>query len=229
MQENFCSQLYDHLQDLKKAKGDFDTAAKGLENGNRRIVREVYEDYKEKRNIIDSIIGKIKKLKYIDFLEKLYKIKPAAKPEQIDIMIGGKTKEKLMQEMKRNDISVDSLAKKIINDNDFRISQEAKKINLIKLSVGDLGFIEGATTKEIYKRAKELGLYLCTAETGPNLRLQTESKDKIVVAMKEFKDLGAFFLYYYEGQLKLACVRANLDEKWPADYFWVFSLDKIEN
>ena len=36
----------------------------------------------------------------------------------------------------------------------------------------DLGFPDGATTAQLFKRASELGLELCPPELGPHLRLE---------------------------------------------------------
>lgn len=35
-----------------------------------------------------------------------------------------------------------------------------------------MGFINGATTKQVYQKAKELGLRLCPPELGPHMRMQ---------------------------------------------------------
>ncbi len=51
-------------------------------------------------------------------------------------------------------------------------------LRLVKPSVGDLGFINGATTKEICVRAKKLGLDRCPAETGPQLRHQYKDQPR---------------------------------------------------
>lgn len=41
----------------------------------------------------------------------------------------------------------------------------------VELSVGKLGFPDGATTRQIFERASELDLELCPLELGPHLRL----------------------------------------------------------
>lgn len=45
-------------------------------------------------------------------------------------------------------------------------------LQTVELTVEDLGFLEGANTTQIYKRAGELGLELCPLELGPYLRLE---------------------------------------------------------
>ena len=59
---------------------------------------------------------------------------------------------------------------------------------MVRLTVRDLGFERGATTEEIYKRAKELGLELCPAEVGPNYRLKYQDQplnEWIYIGMKQ--------------------------------------------
>ncbi len=50
-------------------------------------------------------------------------------------------------------------------------SDKEKETELIKVAVGDF-FKKGATRKDFYERAIELGLALCPIEVGPQLRLQ---------------------------------------------------------
>lgn len=52
------------------------------------------------------------------------------------------------------------------------ISREKQEISIVILSLGAMGFTRGATKKDVYKRAYELGLDLLPAEVGPHLRLQ---------------------------------------------------------
>src|SRR5581483_3717379 len=48
----------------------------------------------------------------------------------------------------------------------FTPATEEKKLDLVAVSVAELGFANGATLRDIYARAKELGLELCPAEVG---------------------------------------------------------------
>src|SRR5262249_60691945 len=55
----------------------------------------------------------------------------------------------------------------------FPFRKTEAKLDLVVLTAADLGFQEGYTSlAEIYRRAIELGLNLCPAEEGPQLRLQ---------------------------------------------------------
>jgi len=64
-------------------------------------------------------------------------------------------------------------ASRVLELPEFRVSNSTRKVSLAVLSVGDLGFgAEGASLKDIYRRAAWLGLGLCPAEVAPELRLQ---------------------------------------------------------
>jgi hypothetical protein len=60
----------------------------------------------------------------------------------------------------------------------FTASSEETEVNLVVASVAELGFKDGATREDIYKRAQELGLELCPPEVGPQLRLQYKDQPK---------------------------------------------------
>ena len=65
---------------------------------------------------------------------------------------------------------IDSWADQILGRISF--SQPDTKLNLVLVAVSDLGFgPQGASLKDIYERASQVGLALCPAEVGPALRL----------------------------------------------------------
>jgi len=70
-------------------------------------------------------------------------------------------------------------------------SGEAHKYELVRFTVESLGFPKGATTTEIWAKGQELGLELCPAEVGPNLRLQYPDQpmdDYLWLAMEQITD-----------------------------------------
>lgn len=69
----------------------------------------------------------------------------------------------------------------------FSITTEKTAVDLVNVSVEELGFKDGADQKEVYARACELGLDLCPAEVAPRLRLEYVDQpagDILVVAME---------------------------------------------
>lgn len=102
-------------------------------------------------------------------LEHLYTKFPEGRIERRTLEIGGKTAEEYEKEFaaqghQTNDYSRDLLAK-------MPISKEARELDTVRFTVADLGFTKSTRHDEIQKRAKELGLDLAPAETGPALRL----------------------------------------------------------
>jgi hypothetical protein len=66
-------------------------------------------------------------------------------------------------------------------------SKSKETYELVGFNIGQLGFPKGATIEQIYQRAQELGLELCPAEVGPQLRLQSDQK-RTLIAMKQIAD-----------------------------------------
>ena len=65
-------------------------------------------------------------------------------------------------------------ANEALGRQEFTLSPERHIISLVRTTVAGLGFDAAAmpTIKEVYHKAKEVGLAVCPAEAGPQLRLQ---------------------------------------------------------
>ena len=63
-------------------------------------------------------------------------------------------------------------ANNILGKKEFTVFKEPTEVNLVVLTVAELGFPKGAKLKGIYQAAKKRGLELCSAEVGPQLRIQ---------------------------------------------------------
>ena len=147
---------------------------------------------------------------------------------------GGKNKDQLIQELIAKNINIlknipiREYAEDMINSKDFTISETREDISLVRLTVKDIGFPDGATTDQIYQRAKDLGLELCPAETGPNLRLQNSTLEYTLIAMKQIADrLGNPRVFYLgrDGRgLRLDGAWAEPDREWASDSKFVFRL-----
>jgi hypothetical protein len=108
-------------------------------------------------------------------------------------------------------------------------SQKEIDLDLVAVSVGDLGFKGSARYADICTRAIELGLGLCPAEVGPALRLQygdQPSGEWLRVAMEAITDrIGDRDIFRVErgsGDLWLDADRGNPDCVWGAEYRFVF-------
>jgi hypothetical protein len=105
----------------------------------------------------------------------------------------------------------------------FTVITGKKEFELVVVTVAELGFKDGATRKDIYARAKKLGLNLCPPEIGPRLRLKYTDQpmnDFLVIAMKAIKGLDGIYSLFY--------LKHNVDGLWliseeegaPAVKFW---------
>jgi hypothetical protein len=69
-------------------------------------------------------------------------------------------------------VRVGDSADEVLGRPAFHFSQARTDVDLVVVSVAELGFQDATPLGEIYRRAGELGLELCPAEVAPLLRLQ---------------------------------------------------------
>ncbi len=162
-------------------------------------------------------------------IEHIYTKFPEGKIQRYNIEIGGKAKDQLKKEMKAKNIYVSDYADDLLEK--IETLKQAESTGLIRITVKDLGFPGGATTDQVYKRAKELGLELCPAETGPHLRLQYSGKEWILVAIKQMAGRGGrpgvFGLSWVGDRLELRG-GAGSGHRWSPGSKFVFRLRKLE-
>lgn len=134
------------------------------------------------------------------------------------------------------------IAKKILLEKGYQISGwgeeilqktsfsgEKKNLKLVSFSVESLGFPNGATTKEIFEKAKKFGLELAPAEVGPQMRLQYQDQSMgewLLLAMEPITDSrggpAVFYLERYEDGSWLGALSALPDLRWGAGHQFVF-------
>ena len=132
--------------------------------------------------------------KQLAHLDHIYTKFPEGKIYQESIKIDkNKTPAQYLAEFKKLGIQISNYVKYMLEHMSGSSDEEKKKnildrikegifgnednstteqVDMIRLTVADLGFPNGATKEQIYKRKEELGLDLCPAEVGPNYRLQ---------------------------------------------------------
>ena len=166
-------------------------------------------------------------------VEHIYTSFPEGKIRRMETVIGGKNKKELKKELVRRNIQVTSYATSMIDSKDFTVQEGSEKLELVRLTVKDLGFPNGATTQEIFDKAKTFGLDLCPAEVGPQLRLQYEDQplgEWLYIAMKQITDSGGgplVFCLVRDGDgLWLDVYWALPDYRWYPEYGFVFCLRK---
>ncbi|MEK5185365.1 helicase [Solibacillus sp. FSL W7-1324] len=88
------------------------------------------------------------------------------------VEVGGLSKVDLIRKLEQSSILLNQYGEKLLHDDRFITTETKYSVEIVELSVRDLGFPNGATLPEIFKQANELGLQLCPPELGPYLRLE---------------------------------------------------------
>lgn len=102
----------------------------------------------------------------------------------------------------------------IIGKPEFVVAAGEMEVDLVKVTVAELGFKDGARRDQICARSKELGLELCPAEVGPQLRLQYKDQPNgewILIGMEPIRHSG--------GGLYVFGVEHDDDGLWLHGYF----------
>ena len=147
----------------------------------------------------------------------------------INLGTGLETAEDFRRALRDGEFWLSAWASDILGKPAFTAATEESEVDLVKVTVAELGF-KGAQRDQIYARAKELGLELCPAEVGPQLRLQYQDQPNgewITVAMEEpihasDGNLWLFFVGRGDSGLWLSSYCSDPDGFWVADEPWVF-------
>ncbi|MBU0648581.1 hypothetical protein KJ969_00520 [Patescibacteria group bacterium] len=170
----------------------------------------------------------------LDALHGRAKIVPADPSEfpvfkTIKLGTGPKTGDELFAALKGASCEVSEFATDMLGKNGFAVASEQTEVELVVASVGELGFPKGATRREIYERAKELGLELCPPEVGPQLRLQYPDQPNgewLLIAMEPIADSdgdpSVFRVGHDDGGRWLYGGYGDPGRRWGAGSRWVF-------
>ena len=95
--------------------------------------------------------------------------------------------------IKKDGCRIGDYAGQILNKTE--VSQTEVEVDLVVVTVGELGFKDGARRDVLYARAIELGLQLCPAEVGPALRLLYKDQPRgewLRIGMEPITDSDGF-------------------------------------
>jgi len=145
----------------------------------------------------------------------------------------GKNADDFRKVLKDRGFNIGNWADDILGKPAFTAATEATEIDLVKVTVAELGFKEGARRDQIYERAKELGLELCPSEVGPQLRLQYQDQPNnewLLIGMKPIADsdgdLGVFCVRRGDSELWLGSGWSHPGGVWDPGSRWVFRLPR---
>jgi len=147
----------------------------------------------------------------------------------IKLGTGLKTADDFRRALKDDGFNISDWASDILGKPAFKAADEDTEVDLVKVTVAELGFKNGARHNQIYERAKELGLGLCPPEVGPQLRLQYQDQPNgewILVAMEPIVASDGSPCVFGVGRggsgLWLDSDWGNPDGFWYPDDRWVF-------
>ena len=146
---------------------------------------------------------------------------------------GLKTADDFRRSLKDNGFKLGDWANDILGKPAFTVATEETEIDLVVVTVAELGFKNGATREQIYARAKERGLDLCPAEVGPQLRLQYKDQptgEWLVIGMEPITfSVGSLLLFHVERAGVGLWLRSDYDgfgSVWSAGRRWVFAFPR---
>ena len=131
--------------------------------------------------------------------------------------------------IKDSGMRISDWANDILGKPEFVVTEKETEVDLVVVSVAELGFKKGATLEKIYARAKELGLEFCSPDVGPQLRLQYKNQplnEWLRIGMNPIRDSGGCLRVFSVGHdddgLWLNSFYGFPDDVWRADARWVF-------
>lgn len=131
-----------------------------------------------------------------------------------------------LEALKRDGYCIGDYAGQILHNTG--VSQTKVEVDLVVVTVGELGFNNSARRDKIYARAIELGFRLCPAEVGPALRLAYKDQPKgecLRIGMEPITVWDSPDVFGVDNENDERCLNSfygNADSYWRADGRWVF-------
>lgn len=147
----------------------------------------------------------------------------------IKLGTGLKTADDFRKAIKSLKFRISDHANDILGQPALTVSPTEIEVDLVLLTIAELGLQNGVIYRDICAKAKEFGLELCPAEVGPQLRLQYTDQpmgEWIVVAMDPITGSGGypkvFDVFRRIADVWLNGYCGHLGNKWCAGNLFVF-------
>jgi hypothetical protein len=165
-------------------------------------------------------------------VDHVYTSFPEGKISREFLEIGGRTSNELVDAINDDqNMNMTQRSRPMMHHKKLTTLTKKENIHLVRLRVRDLGFTGRPTTTKLFRRAKEYGLELCPAETGPVSRLSHPDQpmnDELSVGMDPITDSdgnpSVFHVMHGDNGLWLYGNSASPDYKWDLDRSIVFRL-----
>lgn len=129
------------------------------------------------------------------------------------IETGGLSKADLVDKLQEKNVFLNGLGKQLLLDERMKVSKEVYLLKTVELTVGDLGFVEGAVLPDIYARAIENGLSLCPVETGPYLRIVYLDQPEGYTGKTVYERQAPY------GSITIASKKIDKEEDFPQGFY----------
>lgn len=143
-------------------------------------------------------------------IEHIYTSFPGSKIRRDTVEIENKTPKEYLAELKTQGFKISDYAKYMVEHMNVaqknlmskvkgvfseskKETKQSEQIELVRLTVRDLGFANGATIDQIYQKANEFSLELCPPEVGPAYRVQYTDQpmnEYLLIAMEQISGPG---------------------------------------
>jgi len=127
----------------------------------------------------------------------------------IRIGTGLKTPDEFQSALKYMGMKIGAWGKDLLGRPSFSVSEEETELDLVNVSVGELGFFNNTSLLDIFQKVLDFGLQLCPAEVGPQLRLQHTNQPK-----RQWLMIGMEPIIGSDGNPYIFFVAEGHDEHW---------------
>jgi len=151
----------------------------------------------------------------------------------IKLGTGLKTADDFRRALYDGEFNITGCADDILENPAFTVATEEIEVDLVKVTVAELGLKKGARRDQVYERVKEIGLNLCPPEVGPQLRLQyldQPNEELVLIGIEPIADsdgdLNVFNVTRGGLWLRLASSGGNPGSVCFPEHQWVFVLPR---
>lgn len=164
-------------------------------------------------------------------IEHVYTKFPEERVKFREVELGTSIKdgEGFIKTLEAQGIGMYGYAEDILRSPELTVAAAPTRADLVELSVSSLGFGKSTRYDTLCDRAEELGLVLCPAEVGPQLRLQYTSQpddEYLIIGMKAIDGPGGFPRVFDvcrdAGERGLVTWDGRSDFVWFSDFRFVF-------
>jgi len=129
------------------------------------------------------------------------------------VQVGGLSKAELLSKLRDAQVQLNQAAIALFADDRFETTPTSSLIEVVHISVGQLGLSDGATFTRVVERAAGTDLSPCALEIGPHLRLQLTDQPEEFIGNAPSKNCAP------PGSITVASVPLSDDDEAPKGFY----------